>query len=287
MKIRYFSDLHIDPQWFLPFDPPVLDDDNETTLVLAGDIAEYKHVSQFVLDMSRRFKYVVYVMGNHEFYRTSITRAIPKIKGKITQLNDNKYPDNIHILEDEYVILDDVAFIGATLWASMGERDPFTMYNAKTRMNDYKCIRMPRPGAIPTGQGAYGSKLTPEKTVDMHYNSRYFIIDAAQTLAELPTVRKIVVVTHHGVTNQSIQPSFRGDGLNGAYVSELSDFIGITKIDLMIHGHVHHTFDYNVMIGEDDPYPTRVVTNPRGYRMIKYPNQIENYDFNPIKVIEL
>ena len=119
MKIRYYSDLHIDPQWFLPFDPPVLDDDHETTLVLAGDIAEYKHVSEFVLDMSKRFKYVVYVMGNHEFYRTSITRAIPKIKGKITQLNDNKYPDNIHILEDEYVILDGVAFIGATLWASM------------------------------------------------------------------------------------------------------------------------------------------------------------------------
>ena len=288
MLIRYFSDLHIDPSHFLPFDPPILENDQETTLVLAGDIAEWKHVGQFVYDMSLRFKYVVYVMGNHEYYGTSIVRAIPKIKDKLTKLNNNQYPTNIHILEDEFVILDNVAFIGATLWTSMSGQNSFIMYNAKTKMNDYRCIRMPRSGGRHTGQDAYMAKLTPEHTVKMHLDSRYFIIDAAQTLAELPSVDKIVVVTHHGPTLQSIQPSFQGDALNGAYVSDLSDYIGITKIDLMIHGHVHHTFDYIVSTGQEtDHYPTRVVTNPRGYRMIKYPNQIENEHFDPIKVINL
>ncbi|MFY0656336.1 MAG: metallophosphoesterase [Neptunomonas phycophila] len=286
MKIRYLSDLHIDPTWFLPFDPPVHKDDHEQVLVLAGDVAEYKHVAEFVFQMSKRFKHVVYVFGNHEYYNTSISRGLDKVKGKITQLNDNKYPTNIHILEDDYVIIDDVAFIGATLWSSMDERHPFTMWTAKDRMNDFKRIR--QPSGDGRGQNAYGRRLTPTTTVTKHYHSRQYIMDAAKTIGNDldQTVRKIVVVTHHGPTKQSIDPSYIGNGLNGAYVSELTEEIQLAPIDLWFHGHVHCNMDY-IVTYEDDPRPTRVLTNPRGYRMKKHPNQVENHNFVEDAVVEI
>lgn len=284
MKIRYYSDLHIDPSYFLPFDVPVQEDEHEQVLVLAGDVAEYKHVSAFVYEMSKRFKHVVYVFGNHEYWDTSISRGIDKVKGKLTQLNDNKYPTNISILENDYVIVDDVAFIGATLWTSMDDRHPFMMWNAKQRMNDYRKIRMPVGNG--KGQNAYGARLTPERTVAMHYDSRKYIIDGAKTLNELGTVRKIVAISHHAPSRQSIDPNYIGDGMNGAYVSELSEEIEFAPIDIWFHGHVHQNFDY-VIEGEDDDRPTRVLTNPRGYRMKKYPNQVENKNFDEAAVLDL
>lgn len=285
MKIRVYSDLHIDPSYFLPYTPPVLPDEDQQVLILAGDVAEYKHVAQFVLDMSKRFRHVIYIFGNHEFYKTSISRAFEKVKGKIAQLNGNRYPTNVSILENEFVIIDDVAFIGATLWSSMDERHPFTMWNAKQRMNDYRQIRMPVGNG--KGQNAYGSKLTPTKTVEMHYESRQYFMETSKKLKADLGVRKIVAISHHGPTKQSIDPGYVGDGLNGAYVSELTEELYAAPIDLWCHGHVHHKFDYTVTFGHGDEYPTRVVTNPRGYRMKKYPNQMENPDFEEEALIEL
>ncbi len=285
MKIRYYSDLHIDPHWFIHFDPPKQPDEHEQVLVIAGDLAEYKHVGKYLFDMSQRFKHVVFVMGNHEYYGTSISRGIDKIRDDMVALNDGHFPTNVSILEDDWVIVEDVAFIGATLWASMDEQDPFVIWNAKTRMNDYKKIRQPTGDG--QGQSAYGRRLQPTTTIKKHYDSRYYIIDAAQSLGEVPAVRKVVVVTHHGPTRQSIQPSFKGDGLNGVYVSELSSYIQLAPIDLWFHGHVHHNFDYIVTAGEDDSTPTRVLTNPRGYRMKKYPNQVENDAFDENAIVEI
>jgi hypothetical protein len=57
--------------------------------------------------------------------------------------------------------------------------------------------------------------------------------------------------------------------MNGAYSSDLSDFIlDHPQIKVWTHGHTHHNFDY--MIGD-----CRIVCNPRGY--INYEKQAENF----------
>ena len=78
-------------------------------------------------------------------------------------------------------------------------------------------------------------------------------------VAERPD-EKFVVVTHHSPSYKSVHEEYQAEYLmNGAYHSDLSDFIlDRPQIKLWTHGHTHHPFDY--MIGE-----TRIVCNPRGY----------------------
>jgi hypothetical protein len=81
---------------------------------------------------------------------------------------------------------------------------------------------------------------------------------------------KFVVVGHMAPSKLSTHPMYANDTLmNGAYSSDLSDFIlDHPQIKVWTHGHTHHNFDY--MLGS-----TRIVCNPRGY--IGYEAQADNF----------
>ena len=67
--------------------------------------------------------------------------------------------------------------------------------------------------------------------------------------------------------------------MNGAYSSDLSDFIlDHPEIKLWTHGHTHELFDY--MIGS-----TRIVCNPRGY--VNYERESNDKEPYFAKVIEV
>jgi Icc-related predicted phosphoesterase len=67
-----------------------------------------------------------------------------------------------------------------------------------------------------------------------------------------------VVVTHHAPHAQSIPEEFQGHPLSPCYASDLDALMG--KAGTWIHGHIHESLDYQVR-------GTRIVTNPRGYRL--------------------
>lgn len=85
---------------------------------------------------------------------------------------------------------------------------------------------------------------------------------------------KIVVVTHHAPSPQSIPPRFWNDPLNPAFASNLEPFITESGVTLWIHGPSHHRSDY--VVGA-----SRVVANPRGY-----PSELQT-GFDPSFVIEI
>jgi Icc-related predicted phosphoesterase len=87
----------------------------------------------------------------------------------------------------------------------------------------------------------------------MHQQSRLFIDSALKA-----DRTKTVVVTHHLPHCRSIPARFKGDLLNAAYASDLSEVIEMGRPVLWIHGHTHDSCDYTV--GD-----TRVICNPRGY----------------------
>ena len=78
-------------------------------------------------------------------------------------------------------------------------------------------------------------------------------------------------MTHHAPSYQSVAGQYRGDLLNATYANHLDALV--EKVDLWVHGHTHHSFDYK--IGEG-----RVVCNPRGY----YPRDL-NKNFDPHLVV--
>ena len=67
-----------------------------------------------------------------------------------------------------------------------------------------------------------------------------------------------MVVTHHLPHPASLPERFKGDLLNAAYASDLTEIIESGRQALWVHGHTHDSCDHSVD-------GTRVICNPRGY----------------------
>ena len=266
MKIKLVSDLHLEFSDYF-----VKNDQDYDVLILSGDIlvAEDLHnhpppmyggwgfeersglgrrqlkaqeYRDFIQRCAFQFPHVVYVAGNHEFYHGKWAETLDTLRNETS----GKYP-NFHFLERESVKIDDVTFIGGTLWTDMNKNDPLTLHAVRDMMMDYKCIRVEHDEY---------RKLRPGDTITRHVR----MLDYIKTVVAERQDEKFVVVGHHSPSFQSVSEGYKNEYLmNGAYHSDLSEFIlDRPQIKLWTHGHTHHPFDY--MIGE-----TRIVCNPRGY----------------------
>ena len=286
MKIKLVSDLHLEFS-----DINIQNTDNCDVLILGGDICvaqdlhdhpelvnssdqaaiaagtglgRRQQAAQRYRDFFKRcsfqFPHVIYIMGNHEFYNGKFFAGIDYMREELA-----KYP-NIYMLEQDTKIIDDVTFVGATLWTDMNRGDPLTMHAIEGMMNDFRIIRNDKRSF---------AAMSARDVADRH----------ARTLAYFRSVlaeqhdRKFVVVGHHTPSFQSCHPMYGNDTLmNGGYHSDLSEFIlDHPQIKLWTHGHTHHPFDY--VIGE-----TRIVCNPRGYENDGYSEQT---GWNPNIVLEV
>ncbi|MHB8791253.1 MAG: metallophosphoesterase [Desulfobulbaceae bacterium] len=263
MLVRPFSDLHAE-FWqankidrILGLVIPPLPTDQETVALVAGDIGlahRQETWLKVVSLLAKRFLAVIYVEGNHFFYHNDYIGRIPELKIKVS------LPKNVHFLENESVEINGVIFIGTMLWTDFLGKDFFKMQYARKNMNDFVVIKKPD-----------GTRLMPEETVDLFQKSKRYIFDTLATASD----RKTVVVTHHGVSPLSIHPRFRGDSLNCAFMTDISNDIIDHGPVLWVHGHTHNSFDYT--LGN-----TRVVVNPYGYKDVEV-----NPQFDKSLVIDL
>lgn len=268
MNIRLLSDIHLE---FGPLHLPVMEGEADDILVLAGDIgvaSKSSTYADFLVEMSGRFREVIYIMGNHEHYHGSILRSIPKIERTL----EKRFGDDLHnvnVMNNESISIDNVTFVCSTMWASYDNGNPMTLLDADTMMNDHRLIR--------TGAGnPYQRKFKAKDAYAEHIKAKQFIFN---TIAiEKAMGRKVCVVTHHAPSLESIHEKYRsGDSvkINGAYASNLDYDILEAAPDIWVHGHTHDSFDY--MVGD-----TRVVCNPRGYF-----GHEENIAFNPELILTL
>ena len=226
MKINYVSDLHLE------FGPMNIEPESGDVLVLAGDITVKGRVD-WINDMATKFNHVIYVLGNHEFYRGAMDSVYRKTKETLV--------DNVHVLNNESITISGVKFHGATLWSDFLNGDPISYLQCGTGMNDYRLIR--------AGDGNH--RFTPEVAHALHNTSKVFLQENVK--------KGDVVVTHMAPSLLSIHEIYKHNMyINGAYASDLSELILDTQPKYFFHGHVHTSFDYT--IGN-----TRVLCNPRGY----------------------
>lgn len=249
MKLRVMSDLHIE---FGKLTVPVLPNEGGTVCILAGDIGVAIRPDTyvpFVKKMAKRFSDVIYVLGNHEYYRGDYDTTFIAIKNKLGQLT------NVTVVGDEIATFvyekEKVTIISTTLWTDMDNRNPLTMLAAVRGMNDYHVItRM-------------GGKLTPEDTIAIHERVVGKLFEEIKYWKNMGW--KVVVVTHHAPSCLSTAMEYKDDVLNGAFRSNLEYKILDTNPNLWIHGHIHNSSDY--MLDQ-----TRVICNPRGYIVLD-PNE--------------
>jgi predicted phosphodiesterase len=296
MKIAVCSDIHLE------FGPIELKNPGDVdVLVLSGDICvdadlDMKDRRQTEMGFARKrsegfheffdmcgreFPHVIYVAGNHEHYHGDYAETLPNLKRKLA------YIKNLYVLDREVKKIDDITFIGGTLWTDMNKEDPLTLFHMKSMMNDFRCVKnsnrevnfksfdVTEEGRqIPTFK-TRPATFCAEDAVEDHKKMVEYINVVTAQLGE--NTNKYVVCGHHAPSRQSTHPRYKDDTLmNGGYSSDLEDLIlNRPCIKLWTHGHTHEPFDY--MIGE-----TRIVCNPRGY--IGYESRASEFE---LKVVEV
>ena len=277
MKIALVSDVHLE-FGDLDFD----NDSGADVLILGGDICVGADMAQrdpyntmgeeyrsnrfhaFFERCCERFPHVIFIVGNHEHYHSDFVKTIPHFKDVLGYLK------NLHILEKEIFVLDDVTFIGGTLWTDMNRRDIRTLHEISRMMNDFRCVDN---SAKLADQRGWGGRFTTTDAADDHDAMVAFV----RATVETDPAGRYVVVGHHAPSRLSTHPRYAHEAImNGGYSSELDDFIlDHPQIRLWTHGHTHEDFDY--MIGS-----TRILCNPRGY--INYEERADQWRLKTVEV---
>lgn len=257
MKLNILSDLHIG---FSALDTPLNDAD---VVVLAGDVAPPRQAAQWALRLK---KPVVYVLGNHEFYGSSIDVAAAEMK----QLCEGT---QVHVLDNDAIVIDGVRFLGSTLWTDFklfgdGTERATAVVEAQRLMRDFSRIRLSES----LGEAA-DALFMPDDAAKLFQRNATWL---DRTL-DLPHAGPTVVVTHHAPSPRSIHPRFAGSLLNACFVSDAGHLVGANRAQWWIHGHTHDSFDYCLN-------GTRVICNPRGYAKAGIN---ENARFDPDLMIEV
>ncbi|HVP61334.1 MAG TPA: metallophosphoesterase [Myxococcaceae bacterium] len=215
MRIQPLSDLHLefdeDQGERFALSLPVLGD----VLVLGGDIVPLRrrdHVRKVLGWFCSRFPEIVYVPGNHEYYRTSPAWGAATLAACARGLS------NLHVLDPGVAEIGGIRFVAATLWF------PLTPDEETYRgvVADFALIRDFVPWVHQT--------------------------HAAQLAFLEQTIRPgDVVITHHVPHPRSIAPQYAGDPLNRFFVAEdAAPLLERSGARLWIHGHTHVSFDYRV-----------------------------------------
>ena len=277
MKIALASDVHRE-FGDLEFD----NDSGADVLILGGDICVASDITQrdlyntmgeeyrsnrfhaFFERCCERFPHVIFIVGNHEHYHGDFAKTVPHFRDVLGYLK------NLHILEKETFVLDDVTFIGGTLWTDMNRRDIRTLHEISRMMNDFRCVDN---SAKLADQRGWGGRFTTTDAADDHDAMVAFV----RATVETDPAGRYVVVGHHAPSRLSTHPKYAHDTImNGGYSSELDDFIlDHPQIKLWTHGHTHEDFDY--CIGS-----TRILCNPRGY--INYEERADRWQLKTVEV---
>lgn len=273
-SIWIMSDLHVDAaSWVPPPGPPV------DIAIVAGDVADglcRRAIPWLAEHVVPRADAVVYVPGNHDYYRTRMPDEIERARGDALEAG-------IRILDLGQVLnVGSVQIIGATLWTGyeLDGRWPRQYVMAacgdrRAGMRDHRQIQTRDARGVPAA-------FRPQEAAALHARHRARIEEALAVEWDGPRI----VVTHHAPSLRSLRNGV-SELTDGAYASDLEALMhGEGAPDLWVHGHVHVSRDY--VVGR-----TRIVANPRGHdtsfprRDGSWADERENPRFDPYLVVEI
>ncbi|NCQ51819.1 hypothetical protein GW796_07990 [archaeon] len=256
--IRIFSDIHLDfdipnkTNKFKPetsiWVPPAMDTDKETILILAGDIWHAKKPFNFMnfswfKKISEKFHSIIVILGNHDFWNGNIQKEYLNYQ---TQIN-NQNLKNVHLLQNDTIIIDNIKFIGGTLWTDYNNGNPISMQLAEQNMNDFRYIK----------NGNAFSKLRSTHIIGEHIKTKTYIENNSTKDYDS---QFLWVLTHHLPTFKSVPSIYQNEERfheNGMYATNLENLFN-ENISAWVHGHAHEYQNYTIN-------KTKILSNPRGY----------------------
>lgn len=253
MRCHYLSDLHLESQDF-PWKLPEGD-----LLVIAGDLCHARvldasrtdkysldqrdRVLRFVDRARKSFAVVLLVAGNHEHYDGVYQDTVPLLRRHL--------PD-VLVLDDSAAEIDGIRFFGSTLWSDFERRSLACMNGLRRRMGEYFFVKT-------RGHDADGhetlAKFRPEDALQAHETAWAALQRHVADAGGKPTI----VVTHHAPSRLGLNPAHAGNGLDGAFASDLDEQIAtLESVPVWIHGHTHVRRRYGIGA-------TTVLANCRGF----------------------
>lgn len=230
MKLAIASDIHLE------FNSVDLISEPADVLILAGDICPAYWATpgtpfiSFFKECAGRFRDVIYILGNHEFYGGDLLTTARQIGTNLRDIN------NLHFLDDDAVEIGGRRFLGSTLWTMA---DPQEIESLLCQMADYAEIK---------------NDLESLAVADLDASHMKHLAWLTENIATAD-----VVVTHHAPSYKSVKLKFQSSKINSGFANAMDEIIiENPQVKLWVHGHMHDPSDYQ--IGE-----TRIVCNPRGY----------------------
>ena len=242
MKVRYFSDLHLEfikpnkiENFIRKIQPGI-----EEICILAGDIGNpyQKNYDIFMNFINNNFKKTFYIAGNHEYYNKikTIQETNEFMEDYFKQFN------NIRFLNNNYEIYDNYCFIGTTLWSKIT--------NPNYEINDIYSI----------------------PNFDYIEYNRLNMLSIDFLESALQKNENCIVITHHVPSSSLIDVKYKTQKMipyNQWFYCDMDNLIEINanKIKYWIYGHTHT--------------PSNVIINeiPFLCNSIGYPNENSILDF--------
>lgn len=231
VKFQIMSDLHIET-----LSGDVSTDDfikkSADILILAGDIGrvhKYAQLEKFLKELCAKFEIVLYILGNHEYYRVDNIRPKSMEEILIDLETIRAGIPNLYILSRNSVIIEDVCVVGCTLWSQAVVDVP------------HYIVRVP---------GMSTAKYNSLFRQDVNYIENMISYCQKKNL-------KLLIVTHHCPT-YTINPQKAEDKYRSLYCSNLDYLLDGKKVHTWVCGHVHTNFDLKTKNG------TRLVSNQKG-----------------------
>lgn len=214
MRIKLLSDLHLefyDHEDACDFVESV-PNQNVDVLVLAGDIclvSNERECKEYMQRFTDRFREVIWVAGNHEFYGTYMDDGIAFM--------DSLNFSNLHFLERSNIEIDRQRFHGCTLWY-----DSTAEIHNSRMMNDFHCIK-----------GFFFDDII-----------RY--AHSSQQYLESNVWQGDIVVTHMLPSKKVLGERYVRSALNSFYVHDCEHIIDTQKPKYWLHGHSHEAISKQI-----------------------------------------
>lgn len=212
MKILCVSDLHLEFHRdgglgiLRAFTPNIAD-----VLVIAGDLTTQAILELAIKDLCNKFRNVIYVTGNHEYYFSSpqaLHQSLQRLRSQIP---------NLHWLHNESCTIDGVRFGGTTLWFAY---DPLN--------------------------SLYESSLSDFGVIQGFKSWVYQANREARSFLEKSISKLDIVITHHLPSPKSLQGDMINSQMNRFYLTDMEATIANSNLLLWVHGHIHTSIDYKI-----------------------------------------
>lgn len=252
MKLWIWSDVHLEiSNSQIDFTRPDAD-----IIVIAGDLTYADCVSEVAKDIIDRYQLpIIYAAGNHEYYgshQRGSSFETDQLILRLAERDSDSWSHKLYVLDEDTVVINDVRFVGATLWTDFKlnlkneSQLSARMRNSENLLRDFTSIRM-----------RSGERFSAADMIKLNASNADYIKSQVSENFD----GKTVIVSHHLPHPACIGEKYRDSEANYLFSNSedaFNDVLDSGRVDAWICGHSHQATD--VVVGK-----TRVVCNPFGY----------------------